>query len=746
MNKSILYILLTIVITSFSAQFEIVKDIAERPGDLSVQKYPKKDVNGDWCALLKVFTDIKDVQFKGNGYENHDYRDGIYYVYMFNGSKDLTFIKDGYTTKPHTFPFKLNSNKVYSIEIKGIGEERKIVDVAITIQTEPADAQVYIDEKQYKQSEKIVVPIGKRNLRITRENYEPVNKEIDVSEKDNFFPIELQKVKKANIFISSVPEGAMVYIDGSKYGETTLSDFHPTGTYKIRLVKDGYLELEENIEIQYPETKKNYDLIKNAGTIKVITSPEKNMDIYINGTKRVEKADFTFKEMQPGKYKIKAQSKFYETEEKEFELKVGGSETIELKSVPTYALLTIETDPNAEVFLNGQRITQLKDIILEPQKCNIEVKMNKAEAITETIILKKNDRPAPLKLYPKVAKGTVQVAVALADASIELKGDSGELYKVTGSALNEEVPVGSYDLRISKKGYKVYNKRFTLEQGKIIKETGIKLEKQPVESVLIPYGESYNTFKPANADEWGQLKIKTVQKDTQIYANGKLIGKGEVAVDAYEGEYQIKLENSDALSETFSAPVEVFKETFVDINLVDSKNEYSKLISIKKEYKTWEDFYENSKSLNSDMDGKYHFCEHFLWMALVGTCDLTIAGVIMDLAMNKGGVSAKTQKQRVKSASYLSVAESKNKHYGCATCAMFDKELYTEVLSDEEIRNNNNQLKSEAQQKALNYNSEIKNKEDLIKSNLKKELEKSFIKYRIGTGEWKTIPSSFKLD
>jgi len=131
MNKFVVYFVLFISMTIFSAQFEIVKDVAERPGDLSVQKYPKKDVNGDWCALLKVFTDIKDLQFKGNGYENHDYRDGTYYVYMFNDSKNLTFIKDGYTTKPHNFPISLKSNVVFGIELKGVGEEKKHEDITI---------------------------------------------------------------------------------------------------------------------------------------------------------------------------------------------------------------------------------------------------------------------------------------------------------------------------------------------------------------------------------------------------------------------------------------------------------------------------------------------------------------------------------------------------------------------------------------------------------------------------------------
>jgi len=540
-------VLLFIATLSFSAQFEIVKDVAERPGDLSVQQYPVKDVNGDWCALLKVFTDIKDLQFKGTGYEKHDYRDGTYYVYMFKDSKNLTFIKDSYTTKPHNFPISLKSNVVYGIEIKGMGEEKKIEDIAITVQTDPSGAIVYLDGVQKGASEQVMTSVGAHELKLEKEGCETKIVKIEVSAGNTLFKHTLEKVKQVGIVISSEPSGAMVFIEGIKFSETPMSDFYKSGSYKIKLVKEGYLNLEQTIDIKSPKYENKFTLTKNVGGIKVTTAPEKGLDIYIDGVKSSNKSDYTISDLKPGKYRIKAQSQYYETEEKEVEVTVGklneiqlkaeaifgdlhlttipekgldiyidgikqenksdftfknykpgkykikaqsqfyeteekfievtrGKLTeIELKTKENFGTLTINTNPKAEVILNGKKITQLKDIRLEPQKCNIEIKMKKASNIKESLILQKHDKKE-LDLYPKIATGTVQIAVYPDDAEITLSEVGGETFTGKGLVLFEEVPIGVYSLSIKTNGYKTYKKEVKVEEGKTVKDTGIKLE------------------------------------------------------------------------------------------------------------------------------------------------------------------------------------------------------------------------------------------------------------------------------
>ena len=89
-------VILFLVSLISASEFSIVRDIQEIPGDLTAQKYGQKDVFGQWCAIVKIYSDIKDLQFSGQGYEKHDYRDNIYFVYMQPESGDIYFTKSGY--------------------------------------------------------------------------------------------------------------------------------------------------------------------------------------------------------------------------------------------------------------------------------------------------------------------------------------------------------------------------------------------------------------------------------------------------------------------------------------------------------------------------------------------------------------------------------------------------------------------------------------------------------------------------
>ena len=179
--------------SSFSAQFEIVKDVTELQNDLTAQKYGYKDVNGDWCAILKVHTDIKDLQFEGLGYEKHDYwaESGIYIVYLQPDTKNIRFIKDEFIALNHDFPFKLKGNSVYQIDIKGVGVEKKIENIIITIQTVPSGGEVYFDGKNIGFVEQIETGVGPHELTVKRSGYEDKTTNIQVSAKNNYFKIDL---------------------------------------------------------------------------------------------------------------------------------------------------------------------------------------------------------------------------------------------------------------------------------------------------------------------------------------------------------------------------------------------------------------------------------------------------------------------------------------------------------------------------------------------------------------------------
>jgi len=272
-------IIIFLIFLSKADQFEIVSDVKELKGDISTQRYPVKDVNGQYCAILKVFTDIKDLQFKGFGYEKHDYKDGSYLVYMQTNSKNLTFMKDGFTTKPHNFPFKLQSNIAYGIELKGVGE--KIEDISINIIGEPENSIITLDGIEKGKIKSLKTSVGKHELKVSKDGFHTFTKSINVSSDKTMFEYKLKKIEDALLVIDSYPSGATVYLNDIELGMTPVSTFYPVGDFKIKLTSKDYEDIEETIQINSPETKKKYQLTDIRATLTINT--HEKAKVYING-------------------------------------------------------------------------------------------------------------------------------------------------------------------------------------------------------------------------------------------------------------------------------------------------------------------------------------------------------------------------------------------------------------------------------------------------------------------------------
>ncbi|HQO08547.1 MAG TPA: SUMF1/EgtB/PvdO family nonheme iron enzyme [Clostridiales bacterium] len=213
---------------SFGAQFEIAKNIEQITGDLSAQKYGQKDIFGQWCAILKVYSDISDLQFDGQGYEKHDYRDGIYFVYMQQDSRDIIFKKEGYDTKKHAFPFSLNSNTVYGIEIRGTGEEMKITELSVNFTGKPENSEISVDGKPIRYGRNIKLRTGTHELSVSGPGYYKMNKKIEVNTDSTLFNVDLERDYGSEVLVKG-----STFIMGNNNEElekplhkVTLSDFY----------------------------------------------------------------------------------------------------------------------------------------------------------------------------------------------------------------------------------------------------------------------------------------------------------------------------------------------------------------------------------------------------------------------------------------------------------------------------------------------------------------------------------------
>ncbi|HQO08549.1 MAG TPA: formylglycine-generating enzyme family protein [Clostridiales bacterium] len=176
-----------------------------------------------------------------------------------------------------------------------------------------------------------------------------------------------------------------------------------------------------------------------------------------------------------GTYTIKLTSDNYDYDDIEETIVISGPETKKAYQLTDIrATLTINTCDSARVYLNGARMDGIKDLKLAPQRCVVKVEMNKAKPLEEVFILKKKEKKT-LDLYPQLFTGTIMVAVTPQDAEIELTEASGEKYFNTGSKSFSNIITGSYNINVSRNGFKTFCDEIALKADGVEKVI-IKLE------------------------------------------------------------------------------------------------------------------------------------------------------------------------------------------------------------------------------------------------------------------------------
>ena len=213
--------------------------------------------------------------------------DGIYlgispisYKFTMGKNYNIKITKENY--KPINETIFITEN-VYKLPVYNLEKLEKILPII----TEPSNARIYIDDNYIGISPiSYKFTIGKNyNIKITKENYKPINETIFVPENINKLPVyNLEKLEK-NLPIITEPSNARIYIDDNYIGISPISYKFTIGkNYNIKITKENYKPINETIFIT--ENVYNlpiYNLVKIISEKKlvIITEPS-NARIYID--------------------------------------------------------------------------------------------------------------------------------------------------------------------------------------------------------------------------------------------------------------------------------------------------------------------------------------------------------------------------------------------------------------------------------------------------------------------------------
>ncbi|MFW5707175.1 MAG: PEGA domain-containing protein [Bacteroidota bacterium] len=349
-----------------------VREFSADPTDLAAIRYPRRSVNDDPCALVKVITNISDMKFDSNqGIVDIVHQDEGYWLYLAPRERRITLMAEGYLPLDVNVPEPAVANRVYRLVVtsKGTAGNLNIIPVNIIIEEHP-DAKLFINGEAYDFDQTLGLPRGTNQIRIEKPGYQVIEQEIEVSETSTLFRFYLDGINEEVLTLRTDPPGAAVYINNVRQRNVTpFQEFFLPGEYSLRLTLSEYKDIQTNVQVRANQNNEfSFTMEKFVGTLALTVQPA-SARVLIN------QRDYTGeKEIQfaPGTYRMVVEKEGYYSYDERFVIEEGTRSSIEVSLDPMLGNVRfISANPDARYKLfsaNGQQIeswtgtTQLRDI------------------------------------------------------------------------------------------------------------------------------------------------------------------------------------------------------------------------------------------------------------------------------------------------------------------------------------------------------------------------------------------------
>lgn len=116
---------------------------------------PRKDQNGEVCALIRIVTTIKDLMFEPDalGIAARENKTGEIWLYVPRGARRISIMHDKFgVLRNYFYPDIIDKGTVYEMKIQVDDGSRQVaVDTntqLLVMRPEPATADIYIDDEK----------------------------------------------------------------------------------------------------------------------------------------------------------------------------------------------------------------------------------------------------------------------------------------------------------------------------------------------------------------------------------------------------------------------------------------------------------------------------------------------------------------------------------------------------------------------------------------------------------------------
>ncbi len=267
-----------------------------------------KDANGHICAGIMIVSDLEGFAYESNnGVVKVNRSPGQDIVYVSPDERMVEVYLSGFEPLKiilSEYGVNLESKRIWKFKLTG---DKKLVEIPISIITEPDGVEKIIDGKPSGTGESFKLSTGKHTITLQKDGYRNITEEITVSETSSLFKYALQEVEQRLVTIKSIPTEAIFYIDNVEQGKTNKQVFRYPGQYRLKLTKSKYETIDKVITVtEGSENTFIYTLIKTTAILTITTTPS-DAEIYLNSEKKTSKT----LEVSPGKHKIEIKREGY---------------------------------------------------------------------------------------------------------------------------------------------------------------------------------------------------------------------------------------------------------------------------------------------------------------------------------------------------------------------------------------------------------------------------------------------------
>ena len=462
--KTVLFILLLLMLAMTGQSQQIsVKSFRQLENDLDARaSYPKEDKNGEKAAIIKIVTTETGFEFDGGiiGIVASVQKTSEIWLYVPRGSKVVTIKhpKLG-LLRNYAYPQAIGAGEVYEMIL--------ISGRVVTTIEEPT--------------------------------------------------IETQW-----LIITTDPAGADVYINNQPAGKTPYQNELPTGKYTWRVSKELYLPGAgiANLITGGEKQVMNLQLKPDFGTLNISSLPENGAGVSFNNMPTGKVTPCTIEMVKSGDLTLTLNRDMYETTTQRITLAAGETKQVAVTMNPTFAQVTVTSEPAADVYVNGQfKAKAVWQGRLNPGVYTFEAKLEKYTTATEkqTVII---GQPLNVKMSPTPKTGNLKIMTTPFDATIKIDGkDLGKTPLTLKNYL-----IGDYTVELSLTGYATTYQKVTIMEGQMAE----------INAMLQNGMQVYISSEPTGAD---------------LFIDDKSAGKTPYSGNLGFGSYKLRIESNGKKAE-----------------------------------------------------------------------------------------------------------------------------------------------------------------------------------------------------